>query len=168
MPETLLNLQNNPVRRARLKMGLSLTAIAEAAKINYQTWYSTECGCYADIPPGILGFLEAEGFNVLHLETEYHDFVSETRDEFYLTHLDALNKFTLSGEAHPVEEFRTALGLSRAALAKQLCVQPAVLYKVESGDSKGLPRQLRDALLEAGVSEVLIGELEEGVKSWAQ
>lgn len=163
MPETSLHLDNNPVRRARVRLDLSLYAVASAAKVNYQTWYLTECGCYKEIPPVVLAFLEAEGFNVLHLENEYTDYVSETRDDFALRFRPVFEQLELGDEKNSVVEFRETLGLSRAALGKQLCVQPAVLYKVESGHSKGLPQQLREALIEVGIPEDLLEELEKGV-----
>lgn len=166
MPNTLLNLDNNPVRRARLKMGLSLTAAALAARVNYQTWYTTECGCYAAIPPGLLEFLENEGFNVLHLENEYEDFVAETRDEFYAEFSPLYGSIEFTGLENPVTELRQTFGLSRTAFAKQLCVQPAVLYKVESGTSKGLPQQLRAALVEVAIPEVILDKLEGEVGLW--
>lgn len=166
MNETLLNLKSNPVRKARERLNLSLQQAASKANVNYQLWYLVECGCYASVPPALLRFLEREGFNVLFVEEEYEEFVARTRDEFYAEHLADYPHIEIETGLHPVVSLRNSFNLSRAGFAKQLCVQPSILYRVESGHTKKLPQQLREALVDVAIPEPIMKRLETGVEEW--
>lgn len=163
---TQLPLSTSPIRKARDKLGLTLNEVAEKAEVNYQTWYLTECACYSDIPPTILFFLEDAGFNLSWVEREYTLYITRARNEFFLEYFRWYEVFLFSGKEHPVVELREHVGLSRQAFAKELCVQPAILYKCEKGLTKKLPQQLRKALQDVYLPDTVLEELQRILPRW--
>lgn len=165
---TELPLEYSPVRQARERLGLTLHGAAEKARINYQTWYNTECCCYALPPVAVITYLEGEGFSSHWLLEGYSQYRERSRNMFLLNY-SGVYQFILEEEeldVHPVVWFREHLGLSRQGFAKELCIQPAVLYKVESGKTGNLPAQLREALEDVDVPVGLIDWMKKETKKW--
>lgn len=160
MSHSPLDLSDNPVRRARQKTGKSISQAAEEAKINWQTWYLTECGCYDGIPPAILSFFRRRG--VVVSQEEYTWFRNVTQREFGRTHFTGKGLPPFKSTVPPIEAFRVHCGIARRApFAKGLCVQVAFLFKLEHGETKHLPRQVYSALLTAGLPVEEVEELDE-------
>lgn len=165
---TELPLQDSPVRQARERLHLTLKEAAKKSGIHKQTWYNIECCCYEEIPPKVIDFLESEGFSYAWLVREYRDYVRRSRAAFFLNYGADYGVIDVAGwiGVNPVVAFREHLGLSRQGLAKELCVQPGVLYKVENGKSTKLPAQFKKALLQVEVPEDLLHQLENEVVKW--
>lgn len=167
--KTELPLEHSPVRLARARLNLTLKGASRAAGINYQTWYLTECACYDRVPLTVLHYLENQGFSSVWLEQEYKRYQERCRTIFFLNYYELFDKVdfeNLTGNTHPVEWLRKSLGLSRQGFAKELCIQPAVLYKVESGRTKSIPQQLNEALIEVGLPETVLTQLREETEKW--
>jgi DNA-binding XRE family transcriptional regulator len=167
--KTLLPLHTNPVRRARERLGYSLSEVAGHAEVNSQTWYLAECAVFTDPPPAIMKFLEDEGFNLIKLEWDYHDYVRRQRAEFYMNYYKLyprLAEFQVGG-VHPLRVLYSTFGITRQGLAKELCVQPAILHKLETGKQKKCPAQLHAALLEVGITQTSIKRFTEELERWA-
>lgn len=160
MTRSLLDLADNPVRRARKKIGKSVEQASKEAGIHWQTWYLTECGCYSAIPPAITGYFRRKDLPVLN--EDYQSFRLASQKEFGFQNL--LNKGLPpfhSGIA-PIQAFREHCGIdSRASFAKGLCIQVALMFKLEHGNVRFLPRQVYDALINAGLPVEDVEELNE-------
>lgn len=155
------DLADNPVRQARLRLSLTIKAISSRAQVQEQLWYLTECGCYSEIPPSVLSYLIEKEFSPNFLREGYNAFVSRKRRDFGEKYLH--DKFELpepSPRVEPISALRTQLGLTRTSFAKDLCIQPAILYKVENAKQRTLSQVIKNALLEAGLELELIRELD--------
>lgn len=162
----------NPIRRIRTKEGKSLVEFGEDCGVQFQALYLNECGVYPHILPSILAHLTRLGYdNHVELQREYNEFVTQKRGEAYFKF--DLGNYTLpppTGVLHPILALRETIafgGLSRIGFAKAFCVHPASLYKLEFGDSQHLPAQLRVALLEAGLPDTVVDELDFRIGEWA-
>lgn len=161
MTRTRLPLKENPVRTARESIHKTLQQAASGADVHWQLWYLTECGCYARIPPKIEHYLRRKQVWSEEVEDGYRLYQLYCRDAFgkhYFTEGFELPQPSLA--QHPVVAFIEQCKLSRSQFAKQLCVQPAVLYKTVENASRHLPRQLIDALTEASLPVELLEELQ--------
>jgi hypothetical protein len=163
MSRTALPLQENPVRVARTLLHRTLVQAASGAGIHWQVWYLTECGCYETIPKKIKNFLNKHDtetrINITELESNYRGYQLGNRKAFG----DTFKQYSLSAaslQENPFASFRAVLGITRANCAKRLCVQPAILYKVETGRSRNLPESLLNALKDADLPVELIEELD--------
>lgn len=169
MVMSLVHLQDNPIRKYRKREGKTIDQIAKDASVNAQGWYLTECGVYADPLPAIVSYLIKRGHSGTDLYREYREYVQNRRSGFGERHNCDPAELWLPASSlkqPPTTSFRQALGFSRMAFAKELCVQPALLYKLERGQKAKLPQQLSEALAEAGFSERLIEELDERVREY--
>lgn len=158
MPRTKHSLSTNPIRQVREQLGLSLDDMSKAIGCHLQALYMNESGVYPSILPEILHWLVGRGYNRVELLLQYDEFVDKTRESFRnkyypyeLPKPDALRC--------PLRLWRESLGISRAGLAKGLCVQPSLLYRVEQGKAQSLPSQLRQALLYVGMTKEDVNEL---------
>lgn len=165
-PRSFLRLDANPVRVARRSMRKTIEQITKDANVNWQLWYLTECGCYDRIPPVISQYLADNGYFLL--EQDYFEFQTRQRRRFSERfHPDTINALpSAASEGCPLTVYRLSLGVARLGLAKGLCVQPAVLWKVEKRHSKCLPAQLHQALLEFGMREENVNELDDRLEEW--
>lgn len=158
----------NPIKEIRQREGLSQEDFARAVEIHPQAVLLNEAGCYPTILPKIESWLEENGYTVSEIRVNYRDFVINKRQSL-------VGKFdgvdfdwaSFSFTNHPFTNFRLLIGLSRMGFAKRFCVQPAVLYKLERGDSQGLGGQIKEALLGAGFEKHFIDELNERCIEWA-
>lgn len=160
MPRSALNLTANPVRIARKRLGKTVKQIAKEADVHFQAWYLTECGCYNRVPPVILKYLF--GKNILISNDEYQKFRQDSQALFGARHFNGCGLPAFSNTLPPIEAFRLHCGIeSRAAFAKGLCVQVALLYKLEHGEVRHLPAQVFQALITAGLPVEEVEELDE-------
>lgn len=164
LPPYKESLERSPLRIFRERAGHSIESAAAFAKIHWQAWYMTECAVYAALPPAVLKAVDKMGGNTETLKRDYRQFQKEQRELFGIQYRDTFEYFNLPEfkfSQNPFRDWRTKLvDLSRQALAKRLCVQPAVLYKVEHGKSASLPEQVKEALEEAGCPVGVIEELD--------
>lgn len=143
-------------------MHKTLGQAAKESGVHWQLWYLTECGCYAGIPPAIEHYLRRKQIWTESIPTGYSEYQVTCRIAFgrkYFNEGFSLPQPSIS--RHPVSTLHDQLKLSRSQFAKQLCVQPAVLYKSTGNTSRHLPRQLVDALTEAGLPVEVIEELQD-------
>lgn len=158
MTRTKQQLYSSPVRVARNRLAKTIDEAADAAGVHWQAWYLTECGVYNDVPPSINSYLRKN--DVAIDGADYTKWRRSRQREFGERHsLATIGLPEPSSRICPFLSFREWIGISRLELAKSLCVQPAVLYKLETGQSRHLPQQLAEALEVAGLPVELIDEL---------
>jgi len=155
----------NPVQLCRKQLGYTLDQLSKATGVNLQAIHLLEQGCYFPVLPRIEQFF-----------TDRHVITAEELREAYINY--QFHQRSVFGESHgipelsdvgywdgstcPFEEFRIQrVKVTRTALAKGLCVQPAVLFRLANNQSKTIPSLLSNALLEAGLSLELLDELSE-------
>lgn len=155
----------NPIRRIRLSKGRTLMEFAGDCGVNYQALYLNECGVYPSILPAIHEYLVSLDAWPTDLNEDYEEFRYHKRVLFGDIH-SATPLPPPVGTLHPFIAFRHALKLSRAAVAKKLCVHPAGLYRLELGLMKHLPGDVREAMLVAGFPGSLVDELDYRVEEW--
>ena len=165
MPRTRSDLAQSPLRLARKHLGLSIADFAEVCNVHEQALYLNECGCYSGVLPSVEHVLSGLGFDLEIIERDYAKFQKEKREAFGTQY--GLAVWTVADlgthrlNKSPVATLRSRCNISQLGFAKAICVQPAVIYKAEKGKASMLPEQIRDALIEAGLSVQLLEELNE-------
>lgn len=162
-------INHNPIRRVRVKEGKTLVELAADCGVHLQALYLNECGVYPTILPSILTCLIRLGYSGSVLEKDYQMFVHNKRVSSGV--FFELSSYTLPppvGTQHPFISFRKSLELSRMGFCKSFCVHPASMHKVEHEQVQCLPRQVIEALNEAGLSEQTTEELDYRVREWAE
>lgn len=144
------SLSENPVRQLRKSLNLTQEELSNKLGVSTQVVYLTESGVYNKVPQSIASFYAFNGGT--ELNQRYQAFITVTRlnsAELF----DWENSFPVgySLEEHPFVTYREHFNLARQAIAKLLCVQPALLYRLETGKLKKLPTQLVEALRAVGV-----------------
>lgn len=154
-------LYNNPVRAVRNNLGLSLEGMAQAVGMHYQVVYLTECGCYSVPSDKILEFFADKGYNTGNVIIEYINFIKSQRAAFSEAHRGSGWRVPhRNGVESPLAAWRRDLSMSRSRLSKAICVQPAHLYRLETGRAKNLPSQVACALRDIGFDNDLLLEVE--------
>lgn len=156
----------NPIKGVRLAHHETLEEFSAHAGIHIQALYLNERGVYPNILPKLENYIVSLGEDRDTLNERYLEFQKERR-------LAAGDRYALAGyqlgeprydEGHPFVIFRESLDpgepVSRMAFAKNFCVHPAQLHRLETGATKHLPEQLKEALQRAGLPDIVIGELE--------
>lgn len=148
-------LEHSPVRRARKKHFRDLTTFAVQSKTSYSVAYFTELGCYSSIPTVLGKSLESKGVDLPKLHSAYFEFQKDSRQHFALTFIaskttELENNLHLNPEHSFVRVLRDTLEISRAALSKGLCIQPASLYRLENNKLNELPSELFISLVHCG------------------
>lgn len=159
MSRTTLSLNDSPVRVARQKLARTIEEAAEEANVHWQAWYLTECGVYNDVPPAIADYLAAKGRPV---DDDAYTWFRENQQRKFGNHY--FRNFKLPEpdlRVAPIKALRDEIDVSRLHFAKSLCVQPALLYKLERAETRALPSQIRAALLTAGLTHEQVEELNE-------
>jgi hypothetical protein len=162
---------SNPFKELREESHLTLRKLGTQVGVGYQAVYLNEQGCYTPPLSKIVDFFINEGLTDLRfheLEVQYRRFQKEKR-QYFGTYKYDLCSCSLSdlgawpaGTTAPFEIFRNNfLKFPRTQVAKDLCVQPATLYRVALGETRRLPYALVEALSEAGLSDRLILELDD-------
>lgn len=152
-------LSRNPVHEVRTQAHLTLAQAAGEAGVHLQAFFLLEQGVYPDLLPAVELWLMRRELDLDRIRSEYHNYQTLKRvqsGEMYA--FPYITTWPPSDE-NPFVEFRQQLPLSRMGFAKGFCVHPGSLYRVELGIAKTLPDQLVQALLEAGLSRSVLGEL---------
>lgn len=168
MSSPLAALHKNPIRLIRTRMGQSLETFAENVGIHFQVLRLTEWGCYSSPSDKILDYLESYGVERAIVCTEYWAFVKSRREAFREAHREL--GWALSQErvtCSPIEAWAASLGLPRTRLAKELCVQPANLYRMSNGKTNIIPNQVICAFRDIGFDEDLIATFEQYQKEFS-
>src|SRR5438105_2242707 len=123
----------NPVKQIRKRLGLTQEALSELIDIHPQAILLNEQGVYPTVLPRILDYFETQGFDRTETNLQYAEYVHLKRQEIR-EHLNwegfEWKAFDTNGQ-HPFITFRESFGMSRMMFAKQFCVHPAYLYKLE-------------------------------------
>lgn len=162
----------NPIKDVRLKHRGTLDTFAAACDIHPQALYLNEQGVYPKILPKVVKYLQELGEWDTLLELKYKQFVAEKRK--VAGDLNSLSEVDL-GEpifdiGHPFVVFREKLPgvLSRMAFCKDFCVQPSLMYRLETSGTKHLPEQLREALTESGLPAIVLQELADRCQEYVE
>lgn len=143
----------------RSMAGLTLAQASEEAGCHLQAFFLQEQGVYPHILPAIGEWLKLRGYYLPESEKEYREFQRQKRvasgEQFGVSILELGPP-----EHNPIVGLRLQLLLSRMGFAKRFCVHPGMLYRVEGGFSRRLPMQLVEALLEAGLTTLVVDELQ--------
>jgi len=137
---------------------MTLARASIEAGVHLQAFFLQEQGVYPDLLPAIQAWLVLQGYSLLEALEGYHEYQrGKRRANGERLGLSILELGAPLG--NPVLELREQLRLSRMGLAKQFCVHPGTLYRCETGISRSLPGQLRDALKDGGMSEDVLNDL---------
>lgn len=157
----------NPLREVRLKSKRTLKEFAADCEVNYQAIYLAECGVYPHVLPRVAEYIKSIGEWSPTFELIYSQFQLEKR--WMIGRTNSLSEYVsrepLFDHGHPFIVFREGLTnpkgfMSHMAFCKLFCVQPSLLNRLETGRTKHLFEQLRQALSDAGLPAIVIQELE--------
>jgi transcriptional regulator with XRE-family HTH domain len=165
MPPQNTALEGNPIRVVRRSLGKTQQEFANLVGIDVTALYLAESGCYPRILPSLLKWFEKKGYNLEELRSDYRGFVKSTRSRFSSRY----SPFDLpipTFKKSPFTEWRETLNLSKTGFAKELCIQPSLLSRVESGAAHYLPEELEQALKDVGFEKDLLQELKDRVEEY--
>lgn len=151
------DLSNNPYRKIRLSLGLSLREFGDKCNVNYQTIVSLEEGCWNNLPKGIAYFLASRGYPLEAIHKEYKEFITQKRTN--ISFQDYTAEPTPVGLSPVQVLFETCEVMNYSAAAKLICVQLSHLYKLYKGLAKHMPSQVELALRECGLRNHVIEEI---------
>lgn len=160
----------NPIRTCRKHLSATLEQFSQLTGVHVQAIHLLEFGCYYPILPRITQFIvDNHIMSVEDLHSAYSNFQFHQRGDFgrrhNFNHLTTVGDW--DGDTSPFEEFRSQIiRVTRTALAKGLCVQPAALYRLANNEVKELPSLVQNALSEAGLSLDLVYELNERTREF--
>lgn len=155
----------NPIYVLRTRNHQSLVDFSRFLNVNLQTLNANELGVYPEILPKIKHKL-MKHFDVSEKELDlgYSRFVKEKRAFFSRLHGDRFEELPEPDlRICPFEQFRLHISpnMNRTKFAKEVCVEPAGLYRLETKPLPELPGRLVEALEDIGLSRSNIEELQE-------
>lgn len=163
----------NPIRVIRDATGLSLRDAADEIGCHHQALYMCECGTYPHVLPVILNWCsERSGIAPSAIQGAYTHFKLMTREKTKeLFAWDSIDLADLGKPGdNPIVEFRKKFDMSRAGMAKRLCIPVAKLYSSENPDATTLmahmPAELIELLIEMGVQKIVLDEMIERYQVW--
>lgn len=176
----------SPFKAIRSQANISLRELAKKLNCGYQMLYLTEKACYPNIPPVVRNWIKQEAgvlddeLTIGHIDSLYNLYQLETRQIFGAKHglhliarvpvrrqrLVVATPSTTPVGAYRITEsplltFVQYLGLSKTHFIKELCIQPAVFYKLEQNLTGTIPKQILEALHQAGLKLELVRQLAE-------
>lgn len=160
----------NPIRLCRQHISATLEQFSTLTGVHLQAIHLLEFGCYYPILPRVASFIVDNNLmSAEDLSDAYSNFQFHQRSDFgrqhNFSHLNTVGDW--NGDTSPFEEFRSqVVKVTRTALAKGLCVQPAALYRLANNEVKELPALVQSALSEAGLSLDLVYELNERTREF--
>ena len=150
--------RSNPIRQARTQAGRTLAQASIEAGVHLQAFFLQEQGVYPNLLPAVQAWLVVHEYSLPEALDGYHEYQrGKRRANGERLGLSILELGPPLG--NPILELRGQLRLSRMGLAKEFCIHPGTLYRCETGISRRLPRQLRDALKDGGMSEDVLNDL---------
>lgn len=164
-------LQESPLRVLRTSLGLDLNQVAKEVGVSESFLTMTELAVYENVSRKILDFYTKQipHLSLTALESAYHTYQNEKRERFGEVYrgqvgedvVEFQKSFPVDLSKSPIQVFRERIdpALSRAALAKNLCVQPAHLFKLEKGTAANIPLQLTIAFGDSGFPSWFVQEL---------
>lgn len=162
-----LSRRTSPIKAARSKAGLTLLQASKQAGVHLQAFFLQEQGVYPEILPAVQSWLVLHEYDVKVATEEYHEFQRAKRRDNGERFGLAVYELGPPEWANQFVQFRSSLGVSRMGFAKDFCVHPGLLYRLERGISKALPQQVADALSDAGLPDWVIEELNYRIKESA-
>lgn len=166
MPDKKAILNANPVRRVRKQANRTIQQFAGDCGVHYQAVYMAECGVYPVILPKILDYMVSLGENATVLQAEYAKFQSDRRTESRAIFTGEFSLPNPGLDKAPMTKLIEHLGMSKQQFAKVLCVQPALIYRLDKGTWKTLPTQIEEALKDIGFPDDLLEELNERTEEY--
>lgn len=152
----------NPILTERTKASLTQVQLADKCHVHWQVIFLLEQGCYPHILPAVAGTLNRMGVDTIQAQRDYFSFVKEKRiasGEQYGLPTMTVDSLGPPVGTNPLLAFRKSLGLSRMAFCKTFCIHPAYELRCEQGKSKTLNDEVDRALRQAGLSDVVLREL---------
>jgi DNA-binding XRE family transcriptional regulator len=160
----------NPIRLCRKHLSATLEQFSQLTGVHLQAIHLLENGCYYPILPRVYNYIiEHNIMSSEDLLSAYSNYQFHQRGDFgrqhNFPHLSTVGDW--DGDTSPFEEFRSQIvKVTRTALAKGLCVQPAALYRLANNEVKELPALIQNALQEAGLPLDLVYELNERTREY--
>lgn len=167
MVDKRAGLAENPIRMIRKELKRNQKDFAKDCGIHVSGLYLLECGAYSHIFPSVLGRLESLGFSRGQVEKDYRQFIKKQREKerdtkvWLSISLDSPNLLL-----NPFSTFRLKADQSRTSFCKRLCIQPALVYRLEQGNFKNMPASVEIALTEVGVPTVVLAQLNEQMEEY--
>lgn len=146
----------NPIKRIRKEHKITQVQLASASDIERLTIIRTEQGLYEHIPGAIEKGLSdlVPSLDLRLVRVQYAQFQRHTRALHGPLSVDRLRfDRVVDGDAHVLTRLREASNWTQIGLCKKLCVNAGLIHKWESGKQRLAPRQLLDAMRDAGYSE---------------
>lgn len=147
----------NPVKRLRKEHNITQQQLADAGDLQRLTVLRTEQGLYEEIPGAVMDGLArlVPSLDKGLVAREYAAFQRHQRALYGPLSVNRLRFDAVRPQdnRHALVRLREASGWSQIGLCKNLCVNAGLIHKWESGKQKEAPRQLLDALRDAGYSE---------------
>jgi DNA-binding XRE family transcriptional regulator len=162
-------IEENPIRICRKALHMTQAKFANEVGIHESAVLLNEQGCYHEILPKILEYLVEQDYDPKQLQRDYLSFVSMCRK--YVRSKLSLDEFRLGDQfvtLSPIHQLYRYMKMNRTKIAKLICVQPALLYKVEHGESTHLPSQVELALRDVGVRELVLAQMNEQQDEFTQ
>ena len=150
-------LSANPVRKHRMALGLTIREMARDAGIQYNTLLQLEAGVYTDILPAILSFFERQGIITAPLNKEYKEFQRVLRRANF-RNVD-LSLPEPDATVQPMFVLREQTQLGFTEFYRRLAINAGISSRAETGKVATLPTQIKHALLDAGMPEDDVEEL---------
>lgn len=160
----------NPIRTCRKALSVTLEQFSQLTGVHLQAIHLLEFGCYTPPLPRVVSYLtEHDIISREDLLDSYSTFQFHSRSTFGRQHnfssISTVGEW--AGETAPFDEFRSQIiKVTRTALAKGLCVQPAALFRLANNQVKELPVLIQSALSEAGLSMDLVYELNDRTREF--
>jgi transcriptional regulator with XRE-family HTH domain len=166
MADKRAGLGENPIRIIRKELKRNQRQFANDCGIHVSALYLIECGSYSHVFPSILSYLKIKGYDKKQIEKDYRDYIKHRREYERQNNswdytLDSLNILV-----NPFLSFRSKVDTSRANFCKRLCVQPALVYRLENGDFRSIPSSVEVALSDVGVPQIILAQLNEQIEEY--
>lgn len=167
MGDKRVGLAENPIRIIRKELKKTQNEFARNCGIHVSGLYLVECGSYSHIFPSILSYLSNKGYDRKQIEKDYKAFIKHRRQiEHESSSWANVVLDSPSLISNPFLAFRTKMDNTRANFCKRLCIQPALVYRLENGELKSIPSSVEIALSEVGVPYIVLEQLNEQLEEY--
>lgn len=167
MADKRAGLAENPIRIIRKELKRNQKQFADDCGIHVSGLYLIECGAYSHIFPNILSHIRNKGYDTKQVEKDYRLYIRHRREYERDTNTWAnLSVEPLSLLSNPFQAFRSKVDSSRANFCKRLCIQPALVYRLEHGEFKSIPTSVSLALEDVGVPYLVREQLNEQIEEF--
>jgi hypothetical protein len=163
----------SPIRYVREMKNLSIRDAADLIGCHHQALYMNEIGCYPHVLPVVMAWLtegsDYDQSQFSHAYERYQEVVRKQTADLFAWREVKIEHLGVPGD-NPIIKLREHFDMSRAGLAKRLCLPTAMLYSAENPDASNLvasvPEELLRLLALAGLPEDVQQEMVDRYEMW--